>query len=187
METLSLTKDEKIDLTKTNPGLKKLNIGAGWDFKGTPFDLDLYALVLGGNQKLKESNKSVVYFGNKNSTPGGVKISDDNRTGKGDGDDETIFIDFEALNAGDVEAVIIGINIYNAGAAHFGKIQNAYVRAYNPDDNNKELLKYDLSEDYSGKTAVEVAKIYKHNGEWKFQALGEGKSGDINELTTNYR
>lgn len=180
METVNLEKGERVDLTKTNPGLKKVNVGLGWDVAGAnaaSYDLDAFAFSLVGG-KLVDGPRSILYFGNKKCT--GMEHGGDNLTGVGDGDDETIKIDLDALPG---DECYIGVNIYQAESKkqNFGQVKNAFGRLYDA-DSNQELMKYDLSEDYSKFTAIVVGKLYKKDGEWKFQAIGEGKNGDINKI-----
>lgn len=186
-DTINLVKGQKVDLTKTNPGLTKLNIGLGWDVNqgnGPAYDLDAFALEI-KDGKLHGGVQSIIYFNNK--VGQGVKHGGDNLTGAGDGDDEVIMIDLSALPM-DCNEVAIGVNIYNAssrGNQQFGMVRNGFIRAINA-DSNTELIKYDLSEDYSGFNGVMFGKIYKHNDEWKFEALGTGSNGNINEIANHY-
>lgn len=185
--TLNLSKDQKVDLTKTNPGLKKVSVGLGWDLQdGKTFDLDSFIFLLKDGKALDaDPKKCVCYFGNKDLS--GVHHHGDNLTGAGDGDDETIDVTFANLPP-ECNEVIVGVNIYNQPNANFGQVKNAFCRIYNAEDTAKtSILKYDLSEDYGTANAVIFGKLYKHNDEWKFQALGEGKSGDINALLAAYK
>lgn len=184
MSTVNLDKGQRIDLTKTNPGLVKVNVGLGWDIAGSnssSYDLDAFAFSLTGG-KLADGDKSILYFGQKKCT--GMEHGGDNLTGVGDGDDETIKIDLGALPG---DKCLIGVNIYQAESKkqNFGQVNNAFVRLYNA-DTNEEICKYDLTEDYSGFTAVVVGELYKKDGEWKFQATGVGDNGDINKLAAPY-
>lgn len=182
MSNLNLTKGEKVDLTKGRPTLKILNVGLGWDVnKGTgngEFDLDASAILLDAAKKVVTDG--VIFFNHK--VGHGLTHGGDNLTGAGDGDDETIAIELDKVPA-EVEKIIIIVNIYEADdrKQHFGQVRNAFVRAYDA-STNEELVKYDLSEDYSGKTGMIMAQIYRHNGEWKFEAMGNGANGDINQI-----
>lgn len=186
--TLSLTKGQKVDLTKTNPGLVKLNIAGGWDPNPTAgqedYDLDIFAFALGADKKV--IMPKVTYFGKKDGILG-LQLDKDNLDGEGDGDDETIFVDLSKIET-DVESIVFAVNIYNAtsrGNQNFGRVQNAFVRAYRP-ENKEELIRYDLSEDYGTNTGVLLGKLYRHNGEWKFEAIGTGVNGDINQIIQAY-
>ena len=192
--TLTLTKGERVDLTKTNPGLKKAAIGLGWDPRdnGHPFDLDSFALGL-TNKKLVDAPGHICYFGSPkvNGKPtvlsGGIEHSGDNLTGVGAGDDETIIVDFSKLPVG-VDEIIICVNIYQAptrGNQNFGMVNNAFIRVYDY-ETKQEILKFDLTEDYSAFNGMVMGKLYLKDGEWKFQAIGEGKNGDINQIASAY-
>lgn len=187
---LNLVKGERIDLTKTNPSLKVAGIGLGWD-AGNNFDLDVFVMALESG-KLKNPTH-LLYFnspkvGGKPTILAGALIhSGDNLTGVGDGDDETVLMDISKLPA-EVTEVLVCVNIYQADSRrqNFGQVQNAFIRAYD-NDSKQELFKYDLSEDYSAFTAMIMGKFYKKDGEWKFQAIGEGKNGSISEIAGAYQ
>lgn len=184
METLNLTKGQKIDLTKANPGLKTIRLGLGWDVKsgsGSDFDLDGFALIL-KEDKWKEVS-DMVFF--RQLEAPGVKHSGDNLTGAGDGDDESITITLPEVKG---NAVLIGCNIYQAAERrqNFGQVKNAFIKVYNH-DTNEVLAKYDLSEDNSADTGFVLGRVYNHNGEWKFEAVGQGKNGDLNQIAQTYK
>lgn len=186
MSGITLTKDQKVDITKSNPGLTKVTIGGGWDVNrgtGPDFDLDLFAIPLKGG-KATATTTGFCYFGNMKVE--GLELDKDNRTGAGDGDDERIFVDFSKIPA-DVDKVVIGVNIYQAAtrSQNFGRVSNAYVRLFKS-DNNDELMKYDLSENYGSNTAVVLGELYRHEGEWKFQAKGEGRTGELDAIVQSY-
>ena len=194
MEKVSLVKGDRVDLTKTNPGMKVMAIGLGWDVKsgsGADFDLDAFALSL-TNGKLKDAPGHILYFGSpkaggKPTIMGGALIhSGDNLTGAGAGDDETILIETAKLPA-DVDQIIICVNIYEARSRrqNFGMVENAFCRIYDF-ETKTEIARYDLTEDASGKSALVFGKVYLKDGEWKFQAIGEGKDGDINDVAALY-
>lgn len=182
METLNLEKGQKVDLSKAIPGLTKIVVGGGWDINkaagGQTYDLDLSAYLINAAGKLT-TTKNIVYFGAKAHVSGGVELDKDNLTGEGEGDDEKIFVDLSKIPA-DIAEVFFAINIYKAAEKkqNFGMVQNAFIRVVNPADNS-QMMKYDLSEDYSLFTGVIAGKIYRKDGEWKFQAIGEGIKGDI--------
>lgn len=195
--SISLVKGQRIDLTKNNAGLKNLLVGLGWDpvevkrglfgiKKSADIDLDSSVLML-RNDKL-ESKDDLIYFANLKSKCGGVIHTGDNLTGDGDGDDEQILIDLSKINP-DVNRIIFVINIYacEARKQDFGMIKNAYIRIAD-NSSKKELIKYSLTDDYSGKTALIVGEVYKHNGEWKFAALGEGTNHTrLSDIAADYR
>ena len=183
--SISLDKGQKIDITKNNPSLKKVSVGLGWDVSNSSsaFDLDASAYLLQGG-KLYQGEKGVIYF--RHLEANGVKHSGDNLTGQGDGDDEVISLDFDVVPA-EVEEVVVYVNIYQATERHqnFGQVKNAFVRLFETETGN-ELAKFDLSEDFSAATAVEFAKVYRHNGEWKFNAIGNPSNGTIADIAAKY-
>lgn len=186
---LDLTKGHKMDLTKGTT-LTKVKIGLGWDVKavvstGVEFDLDAIAAAVNAEGKVTD-NPGFVYFKNLSGLDGAITHSGDNLTGAGAGEDEIITIDLAKLPP-DKQAVEITICIHDAVARNqnFGQVQNAFARVYNA-DTNEELAKFDLSEDYSASRSVKVGKVYRHNGEWKFEATGAGLPGTIVDLAASY-
>lgn len=165
--SLNLTKGENINISKEAAGLLILAIGLGWDFKqGKRIDLDASALPYGEDGKIIEAE--VCYFGRLSTLGGAVTHSGDNRTGAGDGDDETIKIDFSKLPA-NIKGFAITVNSFSG--ENFGEVNNVSVRAFDA-QTNVELAKFDLTEDKSGKKGFELGRVYKHNEEWKFKATG---------------
>lgn len=186
---INLSKGQKIDLTKTNPGLSKITVGLGWDTNkydgGKDFDLDVSVFLADANNKVtKETN--FIFFNNKQNENGSVVHTGDNRTGDGDGDDEQIQVDLLNIPA-DVEKVAFTITIYEAEARsqNFGQVSRSYVRIVN-DLNNEELIRFDLGEDFSIETGVVVGELYRHGGEWKFNAIGSGYKDGLSGLTRDY-
>lgn len=186
---INLSKGQKIDLTKTNPGLSKITVGLGWDTNkydgGKDFDLDVSVFLANANNKVtKETN--FIFFNNKQNENGSVVHTGDNRTGEGDGDDEQIQVDLNNIPA-DVEKVAFTITIYEAEARsqNFGQVSRSYVRIVN-DLNNEELIRFDLGEDFSIETGVVVGELYRHGGEWKFNAIGSGYKDGLSGLTRDY-
>lgn len=185
---ISLSKGQKVDLTKTNPGLTRVQIGLGWDINkydgGNSFDLDTAAFLLDSNGKVKNQN-DFIFYGNLNHTSGAVIHKGDNLTGGGDGDDEQILIDLSKVPA-DVQKIDFTVTIYQAEERrqNFGQVSNAYIRVM--DDSNKELIRYDLGEDFSIETAVVVGELYRNSSEWKFNAIGSGFQGGLKALCANY-
>jgi len=186
---VSLSKGQKVDLTKSNPGLKKIVIGLGWDINkydgGLDFDLDASAFVLGTTGKVKDE-KDFVFYNNTKGAQGALVHTGDNRSGAGDGDDEQINMDL-ALVPADVEKIAFTITIHDADTRKqsFGQVSNAYVRVFN-EEGGAELIRYDLGEDFSVETAIVVAEIYRNGAEWKFNAIGSGFKGGLNALCANF-
>lgn len=187
-EVVKLTKGENINLSKdangAETGLKKVNVGLGWDTNGgsgAAFDLDASVVLLKEDGKVR-NNKDFVYFNNLKSEDGSVEHTGDNLTGEGDGDDEQIKVDLSTVPA-DVNKIQFVVNIYEAKSRNqnFGQVSNAFVRLFNP-DGNEELVRYDLTEDYSGKISVTVAELYRNGADWKFKALGQGHDTEVVEV-----
>lgn len=188
METLNLEKGNRIDLTKTNPGLKIIGVGLGWDVKsgsGDNFDLDAFGVALVGGKFTSKAH--VVFFNQKKILNDALVHSGDNLTGEGDGDDETIIVDLSKVPA-DVTEIMLGVNIYQAEQRrqNFGQVNNAFIRLYDK-ETNQEIAKYDLSEDFSATTGMVLGKMYSKDGEWKFQAIGEAKTGDISKIAESWQ
>jgi tellurium resistance protein TerD len=186
---INLSKGQKIDLTKTNPGLSKITVGLGWDTNkydgGKDFDLDVSVFLTDANGKVaKETN--FIFFNNKQNENASVVHTGDNRTGEGDGDDEQIQVDLANIPA-DVEKVAFTITIYEAEqrSQNFGQVSRSYVRIVN-DANSEELIRFDLGEDFSVETGVVVGELYRNAGEWKFSAIGSGYKDGLAGLTRDY-
>lgn len=186
---VSLKKGQKVDLTKTNPGLKEVIVGLGWDVKrydgGSDFDLDASVFMLADNGKVP-SDAEFIFYGNKKHTSGSVEHMGDNLTGAGEGDDEQIKINLAAIPA-NVSKIDFTVTIYEAEQRkqNFGQVENAFIHVMNA-ANGEELIRYDLTEDFSIETAVVVGELYRHNGEWKFNAIGSGFEGGLAALGRNY-
>lgn len=186
---VSLKKGQKVSLTKSNPGLKNVVVGIGWDINafdtGGDFDLDSAAFLLGDNGKIT-GQSDFVFFGNLNHPSGAVQHMGDNLTGAGDGDDEQIKVDLSKVPA-NISKITFTVTIYDAEERHqnFGQVSNAFVRIYN-EANGEELLRYDLGEDFSIETAAVFGELYKHGDEWKFNAIGSGYQGGLAALCNNY-
>ena len=186
---INLSKGQKVDLTKGNPGLKSIMVGLGWDVNafdsGVDFDLDAAAFMLGANGKCP-TEKEFVFYGNLVHSSEAVKHMGDNLTGEGEGDDEQIEVDLTKVPA-NVEKIAFTVTIYDADSRHqnFGQVSNAYIRLLD-ESNGQELIRYDLGEDFSIETAVVVGELYRHNGEWKFNAIGSGFQGGLAALCGHY-
>ena len=186
---INLTKGQKVDLTKGNPGLKKLMVGLGWDVNaydsGADFDLDAAAFLLTDSGKVKDSG-DFVFYGNLKHTSGSVQHMGDNLTGAGDGDDEQIKVDLSMVPE-DISKIAFSATIYEAEARrqNFGQVNNAFIRIYN-EETGEEILRYDLGEDFSIETAVVFGELYKNGNEWKFNAIGSGYQGGLAALCANY-
>ena len=186
---INLSKGQKVDLTKGNASLKHIMLGLGWDVNaidsGADFDLDASAFMCGANGKCP-TEKEFVFYGNLEHPSGAVKHQGDNLTGEGDGDDEQIFVDLKAIPES-VDKIAFTVTIYEAQERrqNFGQVSNAYIRIVD-EDTNQELIRYDLGEDFSIETAIVVGELYRHNGEWKFNAIGSGFQGGLAALCGHY-
>ncbi len=186
---ISLSKGQKVDLTKGNPSLNNIMVGLGWDVNaydsGNDFDLDAAAFLLGENGKCP-TEKEFIFYGNLQHQTEAVKHMGDNLTGAGDGDDEQIQIDLRKIPA-NIAKVAFTVTIYEAESRrqNFGQVSNAFIRIVD-ETTNTELIRYDLAEDFSIETAVVVGELYRHNGEWKFNAIGSGFQGGLAALCNHY-
>jgi len=185
---ISLQKGGNVNLSKEAPTMTKMIVGLGWDVRatdGAAFDLDAVAFVLGTNGKVRKDT-DFVFFNNKQNAEGSVAHGGDNRTGAGDGDDETIIIDLTKMPA-DAEKVAVCVVIYDADnrRQNFGQVSRAYVRVLN-DAGQQEIARYDLSEDGSTEAAMIFGEVYRYNGEWKFKAVGQGFKGGLGPLAASY-
>lgn len=194
--SVSLQKGQKVSLSKENKNLSVVVIGLGWDEavrqkrgffapKPQPIDCDASALLLKDGRLISE--KDIVFFGNLQHKSGTVKHMGDNLTGAGDGDDEQIVVDLSSVPE-DYDKIVIVVNIYEAFKRNqnFGMIKNAFIRIVDG-KTNREMCKYNLTEDYSGMTAMIFGEVYRHNGEWKFNAIGQGTTdATLGELVERY-
>lgn len=188
---LSLKKGEKLSLKKAAPSLKIAHIGLGWDARkttGKPFDLDASAFLLAATGKVR-TEKDVVYYGmdkvngKLQTADGAVTHTGDNRTGDGDGDDEVILIDLAKV-PDDIVRIVIAVTIHDDDQT-FGQVNEAKVRLLDKDA-NVEVCHFDLGEDFSTETAVEFCALYKKDGEWKFDAIGQGYTGGLAAICDRY-
>ena len=193
--SVKLQKGQKVSLSKENAGLSRVIVGLGWDeverkrsfFAPKPQDIDCDAFaIMIKNGKLVD-NKDIVYFGNLSHYTNSVNHMGDNLTGEGDGDDEQIVIDLNSVPA-EYDKIVLAVNIYKAydRRQNFGLIKNAFIRLVDARNNN-EMCIYNLTEDYSGMTAMLFGEVYRYNGEWKFNAVGQGTTdGSISEFAKRY-
>jgi tellurium resistance protein TerD len=186
---ISLSKGQKIDLTKTNPGLSKVIVGLGWDTNkydgGKDFDLDASVFLLNASGKAG-SDADFIFYNQPNNANESVIHTGDNRTGEGGGDDEQVKVDLSAVPA-QIEKIAFCITIHEGQerSQNFGQVSNAFVRIID-EQSGTELIRYDLGEDFSIETAVVVGELYRHSGEWKFNAIGSGFSSGLSGLATQY-
>ena len=177
---LNLNKNDILDLTKRNPGLKKVSLGAGWDIanNGLDYDLDIAAFLLDSNNKFNTVS-NIIFFNNKESQ--GISLAGDNRTGAGEGDDEVININLEEINP-NIAKIVFVVTIHEAQAKRqtFGMVENSYVRLVDLENNKREICRFNLKENGSTATSVIFAELNRKGSEWQFKAIGEGKIADLN-------
>lgn len=186
---INLSKGQKVDLTKGNAGLDAILAGLGWDINrydgGQDFDLDV-SVFMTNDQGIVETDSNFIFYNNPQDTAGSVVYSGDNRTGQGDGDDETVSITLSKVPA-NVAKISFTVTIHEADARgqNFGQVSNSYIRIVDL-TSNEELLRFDLGEDYSIETAIVVGELYRHGAEWKFAAIGSGFQGGLEALCKNF-
>ncbi|MFW1744955.1 TerD family protein [Acinetobacter guillouiae] len=185
---ISLNKGGNLSLSKTDPSLNQVLVGLGWDARatdGTDFDLDASAFLLSESGKVRGEHD--FFFYNQTRSPeGSVEHTGDNRTGAGDGDDEAVRINLAKVPA-DVQKIAITVTIHEGESRgqNFGQVQNAFIRVVN-DQSNTEIVRFDLNEDYSTETAMIFGELYRHNGEWKFRAVGQGYAGGLSAMCQQF-
>lgn len=185
---LTLSKGGNLSLSKTDPTLKKILVGLGWDERvtsGDSFDLDASVFLLNSSERVR-SDKDFIFYNQLSSIEGSVQHMGDNRSGAGDGDDESIKINLDLVPA-DVAKMVVAVTIHDAQAKgqNFGQIQNAFIRVVN-EETGVEVVRYDLAEDYSTETAMVFGEIYRNNNEWKFRAIGQGYAGGLSAMCQRY-
>jgi len=185
---VSLSKGGNLSLEKTDPGIKKILIGLGWDERatdGVEFDLDASVFLLNDAGKVS-GDHDFIFYNQAASQCGSVNHLGDNRSGAGDGDDEAITVDLTAVPAAvNKIAVTVTIHDFEARNQNFGQVANAFIRVVNSETSN-EVCRYDLTEDYSIETAMIFGELYRHNGDWKFKAVGQGYAGGLSAMAKEY-
>ncbi|MEU5881516.1 TerD family protein [Spirillospora sp. NPDC047279] len=185
---VSLAKGGNVSLTKAAPDLTAVSVGLGWDVRattGADFDLDASALLLNSGGKVL-SDQHFVFFNNLRSPDGSVEHTGDNLTGEGEGDDEVVNVDLTTVPA-ECERIVFPVSIYDADnrSQSFGQVRNAFIRIVNRADSN-ELARFDLTEDASTETAMVFGELYRHNGEWKFRAVGQGYASGLAGIAMDF-
>lgn len=186
--SISLSKGGNISLSKTDPSLKQVLVGLGWDARptdGADFDLDASAFMVKDDGKVR-SDSDFIFYNQMRSVCGSVEHTGDNRTGAGDGDDEALIVLLEKVPV-DIQRIIFTVTIHEAEQRkqNFGQVAHAFVRIVNK-ESGQEVTRYDLSEDASIETAMIFGEIYRHNTEWKFRAVGQGYGGGLAALARQY-
>lgn len=189
IDRIRLEKGDRINLEKECPGLKLIRAGLGWDANssntGNDFDLDASVFMLAADGKIPE-DQYFVFYNNLKSPDGSVSHTGDNLTGEGVGDDETIKIDLSKIDSKITEVVFI-VTIHKAEERrqNFGQVRNSYIKLYD-DSNGKEIATYELDEDFSRETATEFGRLYKKDGQWRFQAVGAGFNSGLKSFVDKY-
>ena len=186
--SVTLAKGGNVSLSKVAPNLKEALVGLGWDVRtttGLDFDLDASALLLGANGKVL-SDAHFVFYNQLASPDGSVRHTGDNRTGEGEGDDESIELDLDTVPQ-DVQKVVFAVSIHDAEARRqsFGQVMNAFIRLVDRADGS-EVVRYDLSEDASTETAMVFGEVYRYSGEWKFRAVGQGYASGLRGIAQDF-
>ncbi|WP_241576354.1 TerD family protein [Rosenbergiella collisarenosi] len=185
---VTLSKGGNVSLSKVDPSLKNVKIGLGWDTRSTDgqdFDLDASAFLLTDAGRVRSDN-DFIFYNNLKSSDGSVTHTGDNRTGEGEGDDESLVIELSRVPQ-EVTKIVFVVTIHDATSRRqsFGQVANAFIRLVN-NDSNVEAARYDLSEDASTETAMLFGELYRHAGEWKFRAVGQGYAGGLASVCAQY-
>ena len=186
--SVSLSKGGNVSLSKAAPTMKNVLVGLGWDARATDgqdFDLDASAFLLNANGKVR-GDTDFIFYNNLKSADGSVAHTGDNRTGAGDGDDESLKIKLYLIPA-EVDKIVFVVTIHDAQVRNqsFGQVSGAFIRLVN-DDTQAEIARYDLTEDASTETAMLFGELYRHNAEWKFRAVGQGYAGGLASVCSQY-
>jgi tellurium resistance protein TerD len=186
--SVSLAKGGNVSLSKEAPGLTNVIVGVGWDVRattGVDFDLDVSAIMLGENGKVL-SDAHFVFFNNLTAPDGTVEHTGDNLTGEGEGDDEQLKVDLAGMSP-QVHKIVFPVSIYDADNRRqsFGQVANAFIRVVNA-DGDREITRFDLSEDASTETAMLFGELYRHGGDWKFRAIGQGYASGLHGIAKDF-
>ncbi|WP_072804090.1 TerD family protein [Rhodococcoides yunnanense] len=186
--SVTLAKGANVSLSKEAPKLTAVTIGLGWDVRttsGGDYDLDASAIALGSNKKVV-NELFFVFYNNLRSPDGAIEHTGDNRTGEGEGDDESIDIDLTALSP-EIESIVFPVSIHAADelGQNFGQVVNAFIRVVDKSD-NRELARFDLSEDASTETAMVFGELYRRGDEWKFRAIGQGYASGLAGIARDF-
>ena len=185
---ITLSKGGNVNLSKEAPNLENVLVGLGWDARSTdgqPFDLDASLFMVKEDGKVP-SDAYFIFYNQKTSPEGAVEHAGDNQTGAGEGDDESVNVTLSKVPP-EIQRLVIVVTIHDAEARrqNFGQVSNAFVRVVNR-DNHQEVVRFDLSEDYSTETAMIFGEIYRHSGDWKFKAVGQGYAGGLRALALQH-
>lgn len=185
---VSLQKGANVSLSRTDPSLTRILIGLGWEARSTTgddFDLDASLFLVEPTGKVPSDNH-FIFYNQLRSPCGSVEHTGDNRTGDGDGDDEALIVDLAAVPQG-ITRLVVAVTIHDADGRgqNFGQVSGAFMRILNK-ESDAEIARFDLTEDYSTETAMVFGEVYRHNGEWKFKAVGQGYAGGLHSLCVQH-
>ena len=185
---ISLNKGGNLSLSKSDPGLKKISVGLGWDVReteGVDFDLDASCFLTGETGKVR-SDADFIFYNQLQTPDGSVQHTGDNLTGEGEGDDESIIVDLSKISP-EIFKLAFSVTIHDAPARgqNFGQVSAAFIRVVNVETDN-EIVRYDLSEDASTETAMIFGEVYRNSGEWKFRAVGQGFAGGLGPMAKSF-
>ncbi len=185
---VNLQKGGNTNLSREAPGIKKMTVGLGWDARatdGAEFDLDAIAFILNKSGKVR-TDYDMIFYNNKVANDGILEHTGDNLTGDGEGDDESIIVQLHLI-PDNVEKITFCASIHEAASRHqnFGQVSNAFIRIVD-NSTNIEIVRFDLSEDYSTETALIFGELYRHSGDWKFKAIGQGFNNGLASLAKTF-
>ena len=185
---ITLQKGGNVNLSKEAPQLSHVLVGLGWDARATDgqsFDLDASLFMVREDGKVP-GDDYFIFYNQKRSPEGAVEHTGDNLTGAGEGDDESIKVILPKMPP-NIQRLVVVVTIHDADARkqNFGQVSNAFIRIVNQ-DNQREIVRFDLSEDYSTETAMVFGEIYRHGGDWKFKAVGQGYVGGLGALALQH-
>ncbi|MFT7400569.1 MAG: tellurium resistance protein TerD [Hydrogenophaga sp.] len=185
---ISLQKGGNVNLSKTDPSLKQVMLGLGWDARssdGVDFDLDASIFMVTESGRVR-TDSDFIFYGQLRSACGSIEHTGDNRTGAGDGDDEALNIKLDQVPAA-VVRLVVAVTIHEAQARkqNFGMVRDAFIRLVNS-ETNIEITRFDLSEDSSTETAMVFGEVYRYGSEWKFKAVGQGYAGGLRALAIQH-
>ena len=186
--TVSLVKGANVSLSREAPGIEKVLVGLGWDVRatdGAAFDLDASCFLLEATGKVP-NDRALIFYNQLKSECGSVEHTGDNLTGEGEGDDEVINIDLTKVPA-NIQRLAVAVTIHEADQRrqNFGMVSSAFIRVVDQ-KTNREIARFDLSEDASTNTAMIFGELYRHNNEWKFKAIGQGFDGGLGPLARSF-
>ncbi|MEG3988916.1 pentapeptide repeat-containing protein [Microcoleus sp. S28C3] len=185
--SIELTKGERFNLSKETPNFSKIAIALGWQVsqKAQNCDIDASVFMLAADGRIPDE-KYFVFYNNLTSPDGSVRHLGHSATGQIDGDDETVYVDLSKINSA-IQEIVFVVTIHEGQEKNqsFSQVTNAFIRLYNR-ETLSELVRYNLNQIFSQETALEFGRLYKKNGEWRFQALGQGYNAGLQSFVDKY-